>query len=83
VHHARQVGVGLAARNKLTASIVARALVLQNWVAGPAGAASFLPLYVLRMPREERMMLEPFGDRNRAYLGRTDRVVPCTGHGGA
>jgi protein-S-isoprenylcysteine O-methyltransferase Ste14 len=82
VHHARQVGVGLAARYILTASI-ARTLFFQNWVAGPAGAASFLPLYVLRAPREDRMMLERFGDRYRAYLGRTGSVVPRTGHGGA
>ena len=54
----------------------AQALLLRNWIAGPAGAASFLPLYVLRTPREERMMLEQFGEEYRAYMTRTGRVFP-------
>ncbi|MCL6613199.1 MAG: hypothetical protein K6U03_01040 [Firmicutes bacterium] len=35
---------------------IAQALLLQNWIAGPAGLAAFLPLYLVRVPREERMM---------------------------
>jgi protein-S-isoprenylcysteine O-methyltransferase Ste14 len=53
-----------------------QALVLQNWIAGPAGLVLFLPLYLLRVPREERMMLERFGEEYRAYTCRTGRVVP-------
>jgi protein-S-isoprenylcysteine O-methyltransferase Ste14 len=55
---------------------VAQALLLQNWVAGWAGLALFAPLYVLRVPREERMMLDRFGEEYRAYMDRTGRVVP-------
>jgi protein-S-isoprenylcysteine O-methyltransferase Ste14 len=62
---------------------IAQALLLQNRIAGPAGAASFLPLYALRVPREERMMLERFGDEYRAYMRRTGRVVPGLRRGGA
>ncbi len=51
-------------------------LLLQNWVAGWAGLALFAPLYVLRVPREERMMLDRFGEEYRAYMDRTGRVVP-------
>jgi protein-S-isoprenylcysteine O-methyltransferase Ste14 len=58
---------------------VAQALLLQNWVAGWAGLVSFLPLYLLRVPREERMMLDEFGGEYRAYMDRTDRVVPRLG----
>jgi protein-S-isoprenylcysteine O-methyltransferase Ste14 len=54
----------------------AQALLLQNWVAGLSGIASLLPLYLLRTPREERMMLDHFGDDYRAYMGRTGRVLP-------
>lgn len=36
----------------------------------------FTPLYVLRMPREERMMLHRFGEEYRVYMDRTGRVVP-------
>jgi protein-S-isoprenylcysteine O-methyltransferase Ste14 len=55
---------------------VAQALLLQNWVAGWAGMVLFTPLYVLRVPREERMMLDRFGEEYRSYMDRTGRVVP-------
>jgi protein-S-isoprenylcysteine O-methyltransferase Ste14 len=54
----------------------AQALLLQNWVAGWASLALFTPLYVLRVPREERLMLDRFGEEYRAYMDRTGRVVP-------
>lgn len=56
---------------------IAQALLLRNWIAGCAGALTFLPLYVLRVPREERMMLDQFGEEYRAYVERTGRIVPC------
>lgn len=55
---------------------IAQALLLRNWIAGWAGAAAFLPLYLLRVPREERMMLDKFGQVYRAYMDKTGRVVP-------
>jgi protein-S-isoprenylcysteine O-methyltransferase Ste14 len=55
---------------------IAQALLLQNWIAGPASLVLFLPLYLVRMPREEQMMLDHFGDAYRAYITRTGRVVP-------
>ena len=55
---------------------VAQVLLLHNWIAGPALLVFFLPLYILRVPREEQMMLEHFGDEYRAYIKRTGRVVP-------
>ena len=54
----------------------AQALLLPNWIAGLAGFAGFLPLYLVRVPREERMMLDHFGDDYRAYCERTGRIVP-------
>ena len=55
---------------------IAQALLLQNWIAGPASLVLFLPLYLVRVPREEQMMLDHFGDDYRAYIMRTGRVVP-------
>lgn len=55
---------------------IAQALLLQNWIAGLAMAASFLPLYLLRVVREEEMMLESFGEEYRWYMKRTGRVIP-------
>jgi len=55
---------------------LAQALLLQNWIAGFAMLASLLPLYLVRVPREEQMMLEHFGEEYRLYMNRTGRVVP-------
>ncbi len=54
----------------------AQALLLPNWIAGPAGLAGFGTLFALRVGREERMMEATFGDAYRAYAARTWRVVP-------
>ncbi len=58
---------------------IAQALLLWNWIAGWASLVLFLPLYVLRVPREERMMHEYFGDAYRTYMNRTARVIPHLG----
>ena len=58
---------------------VAQAQLLRNWIAGWAGLALFAPLYLLRVPREEQMMLDEFGEAYRSYMGRTGRVFPRLG----
>jgi protein-S-isoprenylcysteine O-methyltransferase Ste14 len=55
---------------------VAQALLLPNWVAGCSGIVGFGILFFGRVAREERMMLETFGDRYREYMARTGRVIP-------
>ena len=55
---------------------IAQALLLQNWIAGLAMLVSFLPLYLLRVPREEQMMLDHFGEEYRSYINRTGRIIP-------
>jgi len=55
---------------------VAQPLLLPNWLAGPASLAAFLPLYLSRVPNEERMMLDHFGEAYRDYCARTGRVLP-------
>lgn len=55
---------------------IGQALLLQNRVAGPAGLLSFALLYLSRVPREEQMMLEQFGEHYRAYMERTGSVIP-------
>jgi protein-S-isoprenylcysteine O-methyltransferase Ste14 len=76
-------GVYRAIRHPMYAAIllfdVAQGLMLQNWLAGWSALAIFILLYAVRAPREERMMLDAFGDEYREYLGRTGRVVPRVG----
>lgn len=55
---------------------VAQALLLQNWIAGLARLAFFLPVYLHRVPREEYMMLEHFGEAYHLYRNQTGRVIP-------
>jgi protein-S-isoprenylcysteine O-methyltransferase Ste14 len=55
---------------------VAQALLLHNWIAGLAGFVAFVPFYLVRVPEEERMMLNHFGDRYEEYCERTGRLVP-------
>lgn len=55
---------------------VAQALLLPNWVAGLSGLVGFGILYFFRVSREEKLMLEVFGDDYRAYMARTKRLMP-------
>lgn len=55
---------------------VAQALLLPNWVAGPAGLIGFGTLFAFRVGREERLMLETFGDQYREYMRQTARIIP-------
>lgn len=62
---------------------MAQALLLQNWVAGLAGLLTFLPISLSRIPNEERMMLDHFGEAYRDYCARTGRLLPRLGGPGA
>lgn len=55
---------------------VAQALLLPNWVAGFSGVVGFGILFFGRMAREEKLMLDTFGDSYREYVARTSRVIP-------
>ena len=55
---------------------IAQALLIHNWIAGLASLVVIVPLYILRVRREERMMLEQFGEEYRAYMGQTGRILP-------
>jgi protein-S-isoprenylcysteine O-methyltransferase Ste14 len=55
---------------------LAQALLFPNWIVGSTGILSVAILYLRRMPREERMMLDTFGESYRAYSSRTYRLIP-------
>lgn len=55
---------------------IAQVLLLHNWIAGPAFLVTSIPLYLFRMPIEERMMLDRFGEEYRLYMSRTGRMFP-------
>lgn len=54
---------------------IAQGLLLANWIAGLAFLVLSVPLYLVRIPKEERMMLEHFGEQYRSYMSRTGRLI--------
>jgi len=79
-HQLIRQGVYRSIRHPMYVSIflfgVAQALMLQNWVAGLSGLVTFVPLYIVRTPREERMMREWFGEEYQDYMRQTGRIIP-------
>ncbi|MBM3173068.1 MAG: isoprenylcysteine carboxylmethyltransferase family protein, partial [Chloroflexi bacterium] len=55
---------------------IAQALLVWNWISGLASLVIFIPLYFLRVTREEKLMLEQFGDGYKSYMNRTGRIIP-------
>lgn len=55
---------------------LAQLILIPNGIAGPAGLIGFGILYAFRIGREEKMMLDTFGDEYRAYSARTARLIP-------
>ncbi|MEM9208799.1 MAG: protein-S-isoprenylcysteine O-methyltransferase [Pseudomonadota bacterium] len=54
----------------------AQALLIHNWIAGLGGLVSFTAMYLIRVPREEAMMRNEFGEAYDAYCARTGRLLP-------
>lgn len=55
---------------------IAQALLLHNWICGLSYLVSFLPMYLFRVPQEEQMMMDTFGEQYQEYIARTGRVLP-------
>jgi protein-S-isoprenylcysteine O-methyltransferase Ste14 len=74
-------GVYRLIRHPMYASIwlwaIAQGMLLQNWFAGWSLVPVFAAMYFLRIPREEQLMCESFGEAYRDYMRRTGRLLPC------
>ncbi|MCG8306864.1 MAG: isoprenylcysteine carboxylmethyltransferase family protein [Cytophagales bacterium] len=55
---------------------IAQMLMLHNWIAGFSFIAVMIPHYLIRVGKEEQMMIDRFGEEYRAYMKTTGRVVP-------
>ena len=55
---------------------LAQGLMLENWLAGWSALVTFAPMYIIRTPREEALMLETFGDEYHEYMNRSGRILP-------
>jgi protein-S-isoprenylcysteine O-methyltransferase Ste14 len=55
---------------------LAQACLLSNWVVGASGLLGFIIFFSLRVGKEERMMLQTFGDSYLDQMHKTKRIVP-------
>lgn len=57
-------------------SVIAQPLLIQNLIAGFLVVPVFFAMHVLRIPREEKMMIEMFGDAYTDLMKTTGRIFP-------
>ena len=73
-------GIYAHLRHPIYASVwlwcLAQALLVHNWIGGLVGLLLFLPVYLTRLPVEERMMLDVFGEEYRDYMRRVGGIFP-------
>lgn len=55
---------------------IAQILIVSNWIAGFSGVVAFAILYFIRVPQEEKMLTENFGDEYIRYMKDTGRIFP-------
>jgi protein-S-isoprenylcysteine O-methyltransferase Ste14 len=51
-------------------------LLTSNWFIGLCGIAIILSVIAIRVPEEERLLVDQFGDEYREYMKRTGRLLP-------
>ncbi len=55
---------------------IAQILIVSNLLAGFSGIVAFSVLYFIRVPSEERMLIDYFGDEYIEYMKCTGRIFP-------
>ncbi len=55
---------------------IAQTLIISNLIAGFSGIATWAILYFIRIPKEEKMMVENFGNEYIKYMKQTGRLLP-------
>ncbi len=58
---------------------VSQALLLPNWIAGASALVAVALLCFIRIPNEEAMMREFFGEEYRDYMKQTGGLIPRLG----
>lgn len=54
----------------------AQILMLHNWIAGFSFFVVMVPHYLMRVDKEEKMMIDQFGDAYRKYQKSSGRIFP-------
>jgi protein-S-isoprenylcysteine O-methyltransferase Ste14 len=78
-HHLVKTGPYALIRHPLYSAMfgwaIAVALLTANWIFTALAVLSIV-LTMLRIPKEEQMMIDAFGDEYKTYMQRTDRFFP-------
>jgi protein-S-isoprenylcysteine O-methyltransferase Ste14 len=56
--------------------LVSFVLITANWFYAITISTGLAILFTVRIPDEERMMIERFGEQYKAYMKQTKRLVP-------
>lgn len=56
--------------------VIAQFLITSNWIVGLSGLIPWSILYFIRVPKEEEMMEEEFGQAYLEYMKQTGRIFP-------
>ena len=82
-HRLVTTGIYAHLRHPIYASVwlwcLGQALLVHNWIGGLAGLLLFLPVYLTRLPVEEGMMRDQFGEAYRDYMQRVGGIFPRWG----
>jgi protein-S-isoprenylcysteine O-methyltransferase Ste14 len=79
-HRLIKTGVYRFIRHPLYAShmiwAIAQVMMLNNWIAGYSFIIIFLPHYIYRVGKEEKMLVNRFGEEYDKYIIETGRLFP-------
>ena len=57
--------------------VIFQGLMLQNWVVEIYGILAWAVLYFIRVPAEEKMLIETFGSDYKEYMEKAGRLLPA------
>lgn len=55
---------------------IAQALIISNVLAGFSGLISWIVLFLIRVPKEEQMLIAHFGKEYKDYMKNTNSIIP-------
>lgn len=55
---------------------IAQIMMLSNWLVGPSILIVFLMVYFYRVKKEEKVLIDEFGDEYKKYIQKTGRLLP-------
>gem|GEM_PF-2169595 len=56
--------------------LISFTLITSNWFYGCTISFGLIILFLVRIPDEEKLMLEEFWERYKSYMKRTKRLIP-------